>query len=63
MEKRAQNIDVYSVRQLGDPFLPIAPKFAGLVIGQVKTSLTAAAYISANGRRVNLGQSSKKALT
>ncbi len=35
-EKRAQNIDVYSVRQLGDPFLPIAPKFGGLVIGQVK---------------------------
>ena len=35
-EKRAQNIDVYSVRQLADPRLPIAPKFGGLVIGQVK---------------------------
>lgn len=35
-EKRAQNVDVYSVRQLADPRLPIAPKFGGLVIGQVK---------------------------
>ena len=35
-EKRAQTVDVYSVRQLADPRLPIAPKFGGLVIGQVK---------------------------
>lgn len=35
-EKRAKDIDVYSVRQMGNPILPIAPKFGGLVIGQVK---------------------------
>ncbi len=35
-EKRAKDIDVYSVRQMGEPALPIAPKFGGLVIGQVK---------------------------
>ena len=35
-EKRAANVDVYSVRQITDVKLPIAPKFGGLVIGQVK---------------------------
>lgn len=35
-EKRATNVDVYSVRQITDVKLPIAPKFGGLVIGQVK---------------------------
>ena len=35
-EKRAANVDVYSVRQITDVKLPVAPKFGGLVIGQVK---------------------------
>ncbi|MGF6148944.1 Uncharacterised protein [Kingella potus] len=43
-EKRAQNVDVYSVRQLGNPRLPIAPKFGGLVIGQVKNLSSGGVY-------------------
>lgn len=35
-EKRAAHVDVYSVRQFAEPILPVAPKFGGLVIGQVK---------------------------
>lgn len=34
-ENRAHNTEVYSVRQMTEPKLPIAPKFGGLVIGKV----------------------------
>ena len=34
-EKRANNTEVFSVRQMADPKLPIAPKFGGLVIAKV----------------------------
>lgn len=34
-EKRGYDTDVYSVRQIADPALPLAPKFGGLVIAKV----------------------------
>lgn len=34
-EKRANNVNVYSIRQIDTPRLPIAPKFGGLVIAEV----------------------------
>lgn len=38
-ERRAHNTDVYSIRQIADPKLPIAPKFGGLVIAQVPSDV------------------------
>lgn len=34
-EKRENNTEVFSVRQIADPIIPIAPKFGGLVIAKV----------------------------
>ena len=39
-EKRANNTEVFSVRQLADPKLPIAPKFGGMTFAKVPTAAT-----------------------
>lgn len=37
-EKRANNTEVFSVRQMADPKLPIAPKFGGMTFAKVPTA-------------------------
>ena len=39
-EKRANNTEVFSVRQMADPKLPIAPKFGGMTFAKVPTAAT-----------------------
>lgn len=39
-EKRADNTEVFSVRQMADPLLPIAPKFGGMTFAKVPTAAT-----------------------
>ena len=39
-EKRANNTEVFSVRQMADPLLPIAPKFGGMTFAKVPTAAT-----------------------
>ena len=39
-EKRANNTEVFSVRQMADPLLPIAPKFGGMAFAKVPTAAT-----------------------
>lgn len=39
-EKRANNTEVFSVRQMADPKLPIAPKFGGMTFAKVPTAST-----------------------
>lgn len=34
-EQRAHNTEVYSIRQIADPAIPLAPKFGGLVMAKV----------------------------
>ena len=39
-EKRTNNTEVFSVRQMADPLLPIAPKFGGMTFAKVPTAAT-----------------------
>ena len=39
-EKRHNNTEVFSVRQMADPKLPIAPKFGGMTFAKVPTAAT-----------------------
>ena len=39
-EKRTNNTEVFSVRQMADPLLPIAPKFGGMAFAKVPTAAT-----------------------
>ena len=55
-EKRANNTEVFSVRQMADPKLPIAPKFGGMTFAKVPTAATNVFFGEWAPRRGNSNQ-------
>ena len=55
-EKRANNTEVFSVRQMADPKLPIAPKFGGMSFAKVPTAATNVFFGEWAPRRGNSNQ-------